>query len=222
MKFLFLILLILNGAFFAYTRGYIPLSSDSVDQAQRQPINADKIRVLSAAQVATMPKVKPVLKMSGCLEWGSFSLADAARAEQALQSLTLGDRLTQRRIDDTGSWWVYLPPQGSKASADKKLSELKRLGVGDYFTIQDEGRYHFAISLGVFSSKDGAQKRLEEVRAKGVRTALAGERQTAATKVVMQIRDGGDAAVARINELKAGYPGTDAKVCAAPAPDAKS
>jgi hypothetical protein len=222
MKLLFLILLILNGVFLAFTQGYIPLSADSSEQAPRQPINADKIRVLNAVQVAALPKVKPVAKISSCLEWGSFNVADAARAEQALQSLNLGDRLTQRRIDDAGSWWVYLPPQGSKASADKKLAELKRLGVSDYFTIQDEGKYRFAISLGVFSSKDGAQKRLEEVRAKGVRTAVSGERQTAATKVIMQIRDGGDAVVARINELKSGYPGTDAKVCAAPPADIKS
>jgi len=97
---------------------------------------------------------------------------------------------------------------------DKKLAELKRLGVDDFYAIQDEGKFRFAVSLGVFSSKDGAAKRLEAVRAKGVRTALSAERTSAAPKVIVQIRDGGDAVVARINEVKANYPGTEARVCA--------
>jgi hypothetical protein len=151
--------------------------------------------------------------MSSCLEWGSFSAADELRAEQALQSLALGDRISQRRLDEAAGWWVYLPPQGSKANTDKKLSELKRLAVDDYFPIQDEGKWRFAISLGVFSSQEAANKRLEALRAKGVRTALAALRDPANQKITMQIRDGGDAAVARINEIKAGYPGTEARAC---------
>jgi hypothetical protein len=214
MKVLFLIVLLANLAFYAYSQGYFPQATDAADESPRAPLNQEKIHLLNAAQVAALPKVKPALKAGACMEWGSFSVADAVRAEQALQVLSLGDRLTQRKVEDAASWWVYLPPQGSKANADKKLAELKRLGVDDFYAIQDEGKFRFAISLGVFSSKDGAQKRLEAVRAKGVRSALAGDRQTAAARIIMQIRDGGDAAIARINDIKASYPGTDTKVCA--------
>lgn len=216
MKALFLLLLLANLTFFAYAQGYFGLMSGSDDVALRQPLNADKIRLLSATQVASLPKVKPVPRMASCLEWGSFSPADELRAEQALQSLALGDRISQRRQDDTGSWWVYLPPQGSKANGDKKLGELKKLGVEDFFMIQDEGKWHYAISLGVFSSQDAANKRLEALRAKGVRTAQAALRDSASQKMTMQIRDGGEAAVARVNEIKAGYPGTEAKACVLP------
>jgi hypothetical protein len=222
MKILFLILLLANLGFYAYSQGYLPQSADPADEAMRTPLNPEKIRVLNATQVAALPKVKPVLKASACMEWGNFNPADAVKAEQALQSLALGDRLSERRVEETASWWVYLPPQGSKANADKKLGELKRLGVDDFYTIQDEGRFKFAISLGVFSSKDGAAKRLEAVRAKGVRTAVAAERSSAAPKVIVQIRDGGDAVVARINEIKASYPGTEARVCASPDDKARS
>ena len=89
-------------------------------------------------------------------------------------------------------------------------------GVEDFFVIQDEGKWHYAISLGVFSSQDGANKHLDALRAKGVRTAQAALRDSATQKVFLQIRDGGDAAVARVNELKSSYPGTEVKVCAQP------
>jgi hypothetical protein len=216
MKALFLLLVLANIAFLAWAQGYFP-SGNSDEAALRQPLNPDRIRLLSGAQVASLPKVKIVPRMASCLEWGNFGPADEVRAEQALQALNLGDHLSQRRLDDAAGWWVFLPPQGSKLNVDKKLGELKKLGVDDFFPIQDEGKWHFAISLGVFSSQDAANKRLEALRAKGVRTAQAGQRDSASQKIAIQIRDGGDAIVARVNELKAGYPGTETKACPAPA-----
>lgn len=214
MKALFLLLLLANLGFYAYSQGYLtPAPDAAVEQALRQPLNAEKIRVLSPAQLAALPKVKQVPKLSACLEWGSMNAADAARAEQALKALALGERLTQRRQDEAASWWVFLPPQGSKPNVDRKIAELKRLGIDDYFAILDEGKWRFAISLGVFSSQDAAKKRLEALRGKGVKTAQTAERQPASQKVVMQIRDGGDAAVARVNEIKAGFPGSEVKPC---------
>ncbi|MEJ0046565.1 MAG: SPOR domain-containing protein [Rhodospirillales bacterium] len=194
MKILFLVLLLANLGFYAYAQGYISPAQETADETLLQPLNPDRIRLLNAAQVAALPKLKPPPRMASCLEWGSFSVADATKADQALQSLTLGERLTQRKVEDSASWWVYLPPQGSKANADKKLGELKRLGIEDYFVVQDEGKFHFAVSLGVFSSKDAALKHLDTLRGKGVRTALAAERAGAQAKVFLQIRDGGDAA----------------------------
>jgi hypothetical protein len=47
----------------------------------------------------------------------------------------------------------------------------------------------------------------------GVKTAQAAERQPASRKVVIQIRDGGEAAVARVNEIKTGFPGAEVKAC---------
>ena len=37
--------------------------------------------------------------------------------------------------------------------------ELKSLGVTDYFVVADEGQFHWALSLGVFRSRDAAQRR---------------------------------------------------------------
>jgi hypothetical protein len=213
MKALFLILLLANLGFYAYSQGYLEPGQQATDEPQRVPLNAEKIRILTAAQVAALPKLKPLPKTAACMEWGNFSAADAARAAKALQDLALGDRLTERGVDESAVWWVFFAPQGTKAAGDKKLEELKRLGVEDYFMIQDEGKWRYAISLGVFSSQDGAKKHLEALRAKGVKTAQAAQRQPASRKVVIQIRDGGEPAVLRVNEVKSGFPGAEVKAC---------
>ena len=67
-------------------------------------------------------------------------------------------------------WWVFIPPLAGKAEAEKKAGELRALEVTDYFILQDGPSRH-AISLGVFSSEKGAQDRLTELKAKGVRSA---------------------------------------------------
>ncbi len=56
-------------------------------------------------------------RRGACIEWGSFTLADAPRAEQALEPLALGARLAQRRSEETAGWWVFIPPQGNRAAA---------------------------------------------------------------------------------------------------------
>jgi hypothetical protein len=213
MKALFLILLLANLGFYVYSEGYLDSGQEAADGAQRSPLNAEKIRILTAAQVAGLPKSKLLPKTAACMEWGSFSAADAARAGQALQGLALGDRLTERNIDEPAVWWVFYPPLGTKAAGEKKLEELKRLGIEDFYLVQDEGKWRYAISLGMFSNQDGAKKHLEAMRAKGIRTAQAAERQPASRKVVIQIRDGGEAAVARVNEVKSGFPGAEVRAC---------
>ena len=52
---------------------------------------------------------------------------------------------------------------------------MKQLDISDFFVVQD-GPSRFAISLGVFSSEKGAQERLADLKAKGVRSAKVGPR----------------------------------------------
>lgn len=150
---------------------------------------------------------------AACIEWGGFAVAEAPRGEKALEPLALGARLSQRRSEETAGWWVFIPPQGNRAAALKKTAELKLLGIDDYFMIQDEGNMHWAVSLGVFSSEDAAKSRLEALRARGVRSAQTGERDTQVAKIWFQVR-GADAALqAKLREIAQGLVGTEVRDC---------
>ena len=108
-----------------------------------------------------------------------------------------------------------MPPQGNKANADKKVDEMKRLGITDFFIVQDEGPNKFAISLGVFRTEDAARSYLATVAAKGVKTARADQRETKVQKTIFRLNGLDEAATAKFDALKKDFPGHDAKDCAA-------
>jgi hypothetical protein len=82
-----------------------------------------------------------------------------------------------------------MPPQGSRAAALRKATELKNLGVDDYFILQDPPALRWSVSLGVFSTEDAAQAHLQDLRGKKVRSAIISERDTRVPKVWFQVRD---------------------------------
>ncbi len=221
MRALFLLLLAANLALFAWSQYYSPAESASDPEPARRQINPEKIRLLEGKELKSLAASRPPLPVpaapagaaSACIEWGGFALAEAPKAEQALAPLALGARLAQRRSEETASWWVFIPPQGNRAGALKKTAELKALGIEEYFMLQDEGKMRWAISLGVFSSEDAARKRLDELRARGVRSAQTGARDTQVAKVWFQLRGAEAPLQAKFRETAQGFPGTDVRDC---------
>lgn len=67
------------------------------------------------------------------------------------------------------SWWVNLPPQGSKEAAEIRVGEIRGQGVTDLFIVQEAGPNQYGISLGLFKVEGQAQRQLELLRAKGVK-----------------------------------------------------
>ena len=199
MRLLFLLLLAANLGFFAWTR-FLARPDPAVDgQPLARQLDPHKLRIVTERELAKAPQPEPARPKPAapapepvtiaCLEWGSFSPADGTRAVQRLEPLALGARLAQYRGEETASWWVHMPPQGSRAAALRKAGELKNLGVEDYFILQDAGPMRWALSLGVFSTEDAAKAHLQALRQKGVRTATIDRRETRVPKVWFQLRD---------------------------------
>lgn len=219
MRVFLLLLLLANIVFFAWTQ-YSALQAAGETHLVDQQLNREAIRVLSPEQLAAARREPP--KTVACMELGSFNITDAAKVDERLAPLALGSRLAQHRVDESANWWVFMPPQGAREGAQKKVAELKRLGVEEYFILQDDPKLQFAISLGVFRSEEAARNRLEELRTRGVRTAQVGRRPTPVQRVVYEIRAVDDATGARLAEIKAAFPGVELKECAKPAsPDAR-
>lgn len=226
MRALFLLLLAANLAFFAWWTYYAPPDAGRDPKPLTQQIEPRKLRILppegeflkDAATPAEghKPPPKPVATdapVSACQEWGAFAVAEAGRAELALGPLALGERLAQRRTDESAGWWVFMPPQGNRAGAQKKAAELKALGIDDYFVVQDEGPTRWALSLGVFRTEDAAKARLEVLKGRGVRSAQIGARDTPVQKVWFQVRGANAAQQGMLRELTTGFPGTELRDC---------
>lgn len=124
--------------------------------------------------ISPQPVSKDVVQ--SCMEWGDFSGPDLDRATIFLSGLQLGDKITKRLVEHDTGYWVFIPPLKNKNAVNRKIGELRNLGVKDYFAVTSEGRWRNAISLGVFKTRDSAQNLYSQLRAKGVRSAQIGER----------------------------------------------
>lgn len=212
MRALFLLLIAANLGFYAWTRQLDPREQGLDPEPMARQIEPEQLKLLSPAELLARSSAG---RRGICAEWGSFTAAEAARAERALAPLALGTRLAQRRSEETAHWWVFLPPQGGRQGAQRKIDELKALGVEEYFVMQEEGRLRWAISLGVFRTEESARARLERLKAKNVRGAQLGERDTQVMKVWLQVRDANEALLARLKALAQEFPATELRECAA-------
>jgi hypothetical protein len=147
------------------------------------------------------------------MEWGSFTLADAPRAQKVLEPLSLGERLAERRTEEEARWWVFIPAQPNRQTAMRKAAELKGLGVDDFFVVAEDARYRWAISLGVFRSEEAAQARLGVLKQRGVKSAQVGEREMTVPKVWLQVKGVDGALAAKLKDLTRQVEGADLRPC---------
>jgi hypothetical protein len=234
-KWVLSLLLVVNIAFFAVMQWGGALTQDVEAVAAQAPLNADKIRLVSdvvpassavsassaiissntvpfapasilSSELASVPKTG-----KQCMEWGEFSGRGLADAQAGLATLKLGEKLSQRVVEHVGGFWVFMPPLKTSAEVQRKISQLKKLGVDDYFVVQEEGAWLNTISLGVFRTEDAAQKFHESLREKGVRSAKVGERMSKLKFTVFVLKDTDVATTEKIKALQKGFPDTELK-----------
>jgi hypothetical protein len=236
MRTVFLLLVLVNVGFYAWAH-YIagPTWTSDPSPLARQ-IDPEKLRIVGAAEEARSPAPKPKPAplaapapapvavpvpdkvtvppaILACVRWGSFTLADAARAEKALIPLELGARLSRHEVEESANWWVFMPPQGSLRAAQRKARELRDLGIEEFFIIQDAGPQRWALSLGVFGSETAAREHLAALRERGVRTARVGQRELKVTKFWLQIERVDAVLNSRLKEIAPTFAGSELRDC---------
>ena len=209
MRTLFFLLLLANITLF----GYIRLDAMSSGEGIRlgQQVQPDKIKLLTAQQVAALGPAKVAALADVCVEWGPLSESDRARALATIEPLDLSRLMTQKKVEVLTNYWLFLPPAATKAAADKRVDELKAQGVRDA-SVVDSGAQRLAISLGAFRTEEAAQERLTALQAQGVKNAKVGPRAQAVQQTALVVRDPPAPAVVRLKELQSGFPGTEVKI----------
>lgn len=223
LKTLFWLLLIVNGGLFALHQGYLGgLIADGREPLAHQ-LHADRVQLLpaSAASALTAPvpapneapdaAARPTL--IACTEIGNFAPAEAKRFEERLAELALGDRQARRNVKEVASHMVYIPPQGDKEAADNKASELKRMGLTNYYIIQDNSNLRWGISLGVFKTEEAARNQLADLNRQGVHSARIGARSITSSKMAFQLHNLDAATKTRLDSIKTGFPAQDMHPC---------
>ena len=127
--------------------------------------------VATPTRVATtaIPPVETAKKIDApqCFRFGPF--ADAASADAAAAKLRASVRkATTRTINGGGKGWtVWLPPFADRAAAQAQAQKIGATGDKDYYVVA-QGPQANAIMLGRYGGEDNAQRRIAELRAKGI------------------------------------------------------
>ena len=122
----------------------------------------------------------------GCVAFGGVSAAQLDEIKARSAGAGPGFKLTESRSGAVSSWWVHVPSLGSKEAAERKAAEIRKLGVDDLFIVQDPGPAQFAISLGLYKNEAQANRLLDSLREKGVRSAQVAGRGASVLRVELR------------------------------------
>lgn len=195
MRIVVFLLVLANLLFFAWTRDYLGMSRDPDAFRAGEQLRADQLRIVSNDQPppevsrkekAAKPAEPPPAEV--CAVLGDIPAAEAESAERALTEKLPAFRVSRTTVAGNSSYWVHIPPLKSKRDAENKVAELKKLGVKEFFIMQENGANNLAISLGLFSSEGAAAAALEALKEKGVRSAKVLERAGKAALVQFELR----------------------------------
>lgn len=193
----FVFLLVLaNLLFFAWTRDYLGMSRDSDAFRAGEQLRADQIRIVSndepPPEIVRKDKDKAAKveqpPVEVCVLLNDVPAAEAESFERLLADKLPAFKAVSTALPGSSSYWVHIPPLKSKRDAENKVGELKKLGVKEFFIMQEGGANNLAISLGVFSSEAAAGSLLETLKEKGVRSAKVTERPGKPALAQVEIR----------------------------------
>ena len=107
-----------------------------------------------------------------CNTLGPFKNKKAANAiRKELISLGISAERRMSKDNTRKGFWVLIPPETTRKLARAHISELKDKEVKDYFLVVT-GEQANAVSLGVFSRSDLAQRRYDEIKALGFKVKI--------------------------------------------------
>ncbi len=215
-RLLFFLLLVMNVALGAH----IYLSETKPKAEAPREVNPGALKIVSVTDpgkaqedAIAARKLAATLTGSACVDF-AVKPADGARAQGSFAAMNLGSRLSSRNVDEFSRFAVSLPPQKDKRAADTLVANLKKAGVKDVSALGDN-----AISLGVFSSDEAAQKTVAELKAKAqalVKDAQVTPRNSQTKETLFTLREPDTNMVARLTLMQREFEGSSLRAVTCP------
>ena len=159
MKWFIYFLLIFNIGFAAWHFRVIESPANSAENV---------IDVNNESQLILLSELKQQsLKNSAggmlCYSLGPFTnKVEAENAQELLKEEKVETKNIRLRDTSRSGFWVILPATETRKDANQHIKKLKKLKVKDYFLVVT-GPYKNAVSLGVYSQKNLARRRVDDM-----------------------------------------------------------
>lgn len=207
MRTLFILLVLANLLFLAWAEGYFGAPDEGREpQRLTRQLAPEKLKIVRA----TLPGGKA--QADACRLIDGLSAEDIGRLRSEALAKLPGLQLTGESTEDLSSYWVLIPPLPDRAAAEKKLAELKRLGLSGYQLVEEEGPLKWAIMLGAFAEQKAGNDFVQGLAKRGVRSAKLQAREKAVLKVRLQ--GSAESLDEKLRELLHAYPAAVATSCA--------
>lgn len=141
-----------------------------------QPLGADPAKPTPpASAITSSPATEPVAAASNPNNVVCVAVRNLTRegTQQISEQAARQDGGLAVRISGVSptSYWVNIPPNGGKEAASRRGEDLTKAGIEDYIIVRDSGPNQYAISLGLFRSEEAANRLIEQLKKKNIKTA---------------------------------------------------
>jgi hypothetical protein len=216
LRVLVVLLLLANLAFFGWSQGWLDAfglrsTGDREPERLQRQVRPEVIRVLppGAASAAGVG--------AACIEAGPFAEAEVEAVRGAAQAALPTAGVASVKIDQPGTWIVYMGRYATRDALTKKEDELKRRKL-PYEEIR-EGAASVpglspGLSLGRFDDPAAAARALEQFSQQGIRTARVVELVAAASRYWLRIDAASPALAAQAATVQLAASGKSFAACA--------
>ena len=237
MRLLVWLLVLLNVGLLAYFNMDVIAPKPAVADRSVQP---DRLKILSEKDLELMAKVVPTPAIvaqtsalppvpvvqgivqgiaqgaTSCYKWGNFTKTNLPAAQVVLVRLGLQSEINQEAgAKEDRRFWVYYPPLKSAQLAHQKAAEIKAMGVGELFIVQDS-QWRNAISFGLFQDEQLATAMLNDLLAKGVKGATKALRSPGKALNSLFVKAVNPDAALELQKIKPEFVGTELEPAACP------
>lgn len=175
LRFFVLLLLLANGAYFAWSQGHLaslgwmPAVQSEPQRLQAQ-IKPEAIRLLSPAEIKRVEALAaaPAPKAAECLQSALLDTNQANAVKAAMAKLPTS-AFSLQEATEPARWIIYMGKYANADALAKKKAELRDLGIS-YETLKNPS-LEPGLSIGVFASQTAANEGLAQMARRGVRTA---------------------------------------------------
>jgi hypothetical protein len=201
LRFLVLLLLLANGAYYAWSQGLLlPVGFGPLPEREphrvAQQIRPEAVRVLPPDEAR---RLQADARPAECLQAGPF---DDPAVEPLRQALVSWPESAWRLepVSEPGRWIVYMGKYPNAENVERKKGELRQIGVA--YEALTNAELEPGLSLGGFPTQEAAQQQLERLGTRGVRTARVVQERPEVRGQRLTFPALDDSLRARLDELK--------------------
>lgn len=229
LRLLVLALLLVNGAYFAWSQGLLrgygfAPAAQSEPQRLAQQLRPEGLSILKPEEVRRMdagplpaptvaqPAVPPAsVNPPVCLQAGPFDDTQTTALRPKLQTGLPANSWLLDAVVEPARWIVYMGKYPTADALAKKRAELASLNLK--FEPLINPALEIGLSLGGFQTQAAANAALANLNRRGVRTARVVQERAEVRGTLLKIPVADDAVKARLEEFKTALAGKPLRPC---------